>query len=387
MDNPLLERIFPEEQLQKKQRVLRCEDASFYFFHHMFEVKHDPNPKWGMSPVQSIDLFDFSVIHLSTLERTQRHCLTPGGTRLVKAKQRAAFNAIASRDLQSLRKQFDLRNRELTRQRAEVFPLNVKGSRRSFDRTLVVMPFLLTTVGESSTTLANKHHYYRLCFDSIFPIFKNIIGAVLNRQDQTILQESRPFRQVLLLKERWRQCELPIVALLAVKRLLKTDKIFASSYDYIYFTEGDQMLLARKFTDMLSFLDLNPYTVITPHRLVLLPECAITFFNRSVSSIHAIANTTALSCCMDTKSHGLGRGHWKHISEAETTLIRMFGMNIVAGNGNLFQQDYRVCNITERVSQCPEKVSILDYDAQSETSRFYSKNMQLLAMEYEKRIQ
>ena len=69
---------------------------------------------------------------------------------------------------------------------------------RSFSRTLVVMPFLVTTSGESGTTVANKKIYFKLCFDSIYPVFKNILGAVINKQDQKILKSARPFRDVML---------------------------------------------------------------------------------------------------------------------------------------------------------------------------------------------
>mgnify|MGYP003384959320 CR=1 FL=1 len=79
------------------------------------------------------------------------------------------------------------------------FTSSAAGVEDSFARTLVVMPFLVTTVGESSTSLANKKIYFKLCFDSLFPLFRNIFGAVINAADQKILQNSRPFREVLLL--------------------------------------------------------------------------------------------------------------------------------------------------------------------------------------------
>ena len=63
LDNPLVEKTFPNEEIKKKSQSpyrIRCEDASFYFFHHMFEVKRDPTPGWGVWPVQTIDLLDFS---------------------------------------------------------------------------------------------------------------------------------------------------------------------------------------------------------------------------------------------------------------------------------------------------------------------------------------
>lgn len=77
-------------------------------------------------------------------------------------------------------------------------PSSLKELERAFSRTLVVMPFLVTTTGESGTTVANKKLYFKLCFDSIYPLFKNILGAVINKQDQKILKSARPFRDVML---------------------------------------------------------------------------------------------------------------------------------------------------------------------------------------------
>lgn len=73
------------------------------------------------------------------------------------------------------------------------------GLEEYFSRTLVIMPFLVTTVGESGTTVANKKAYFKLCFDSIFPLFRNILGAVISTEDQEIMKNARPFREVLLL--------------------------------------------------------------------------------------------------------------------------------------------------------------------------------------------
>jgi hypothetical protein len=39
------------------------------------------------------------------------------------------------------------------------------------------------------------------------------------------------------------------------------DSLFRSSYDYFYFTEGDQILLARKLPQIFSYLTAHPYTV------------------------------------------------------------------------------------------------------------------------------
>lgn len=53
------------------------------------------------------------------------------------------------------------------------------------------------------------------------------------------------------------------------------DADFRAAFDYIYFTEGDQILLTRKLPQIFSFLTANPYTVRV-HVLCLcacLPAC------------------------------------------------------------------------------------------------------------------
>mmetsp|Transcript_26637 Transcript_26637/g.45030 ORF Transcript_26637/g.45030 Transcript_26637/m.45030 type:complete len:354 (-) Transcript_26637:523-1584(-) len=293
LDNPLIEKKFPNERIIKSPNLVRCEDASFYFFHHMFEVKTDPNPGWGMSPVQTIDLLDFSVLHLSTLERGQGHCIQPGIIRSQRFREKSLLNADAARMLQNLRHNFfNDREKKVTaiRKRALDLASGTSASalhhlEKAFSRTLVVMPFLVTTSGESGTTVANKKIYFKLCFDSVYPVFKNILGAVINKQDQKILKSARPFRDVMLFKERNNDCELPLLALLAVKRMLKTDAQFAASFDYIYFTEGDQVLVGRQYPQIFSFLSNNPYAVLTPHRLVITPPCVLDAFNRSSSQV------------------------------------------------------------------------------------------------------
>lgn len=76
LENVLIERKFPNEDIPASQSTLRCEDASFFFFHHMFEVKKDPNPSWGMSPIQTVDLLDFSGEDLSCWLLTSSMCFT-----------------------------------------------------------------------------------------------------------------------------------------------------------------------------------------------------------------------------------------------------------------------------------------------------------------------
>ena len=51
-----------------KRKKVPCEDGSYYLFHQSNRKRVDPNP-WGLPPHQTIDVLDFSVMHLSAGER------------------------------------------------------------------------------------------------------------------------------------------------------------------------------------------------------------------------------------------------------------------------------------------------------------------------------
>lgn len=64
MDNPKLVEFFPDGSIESAKSQVRCEDASFFFFHKMFDTRIIDT--WGESPVQTIDMFDFSGTEIDT---------------------------------------------------------------------------------------------------------------------------------------------------------------------------------------------------------------------------------------------------------------------------------------------------------------------------------
>lgn len=53
-------------------------------------------------------------------------------------------------------------------------------------------------------------------------------------------------------------------------------------------------------------------------------------------------------------------------------MVQLFGMSVVAGNGDLFSQNYRICNVTKRVQACPSAVRFLDYGTGSGEALIFS---------------
>lgn len=78
---------------------------------------------------------------------------------------------------------------------------------------------------------------------------------------------------------------------------------------------------------------------------------------RNIKQVH-IRTLTLMSCL---------RTHWKPLFSPQTTLLQLFGMPVIAGNGNLFQQNYRVCNITRRVESCPAALRFVDYSSHADS--------------------
>ena len=74
------------------------------------------------------------------------------------------------------------------------------------------------------------------------------------------------------------------------------------------------------------------------------------------------------------------RAHWKLLSSHETPILDLFGIHAVAGNAELFRQNYRVCNVTKRVASCPPAVTFNQYPFDDEEKLIFSKVLYLYCM-------
>eukprot|EP00602_Paraphysomonas_sp_CaronLab_P012540 CAMPEP_0185038474 /NCGR_PEP_ID=MMETSP1103-20130426/34182_1 /TAXON_ID=36769 /ORGANISM="Paraphysomonas bandaiensis, Strain Caron Lab Isolate" /LENGTH=368 /DNA_ID=CAMNT_0027576917 /DNA_START=527 /DNA_END=1633 /DNA_ORIENTATION=+ len=324
--------------------------------------------KWGEPPIQTIDLFDFSVLHLSSTERLLYKTLN----RSKEAKD--LLEREMNHTLRSLSVYFNPHAEGNIRRMAmegkstalasSAISYNFKDNRRSLqelaDRTLVVIPFLLSSKGESGTMKTYRKKNLKLCFWSIFPLFRNIIGAVVNDRDREQALRILPFSRVIKIPEVTvtGMCGLPMAALLQIRREMLINTTMRDSFDFIYYTEGDQVLFARKLPDIFSYLTTHQYTALSPHRLVVPSELVLQSFGRNLAEMINIGGShSRFSCCLDTSSLAVTRVHWKPISSPSATVIKIFGVPVVAGNGNFFTQEYRVCNISHRVNHCPKNVN------------------------------
>ena len=254
----------------KGNRKLPCEEASYFLFHKTQKKKTNTTyNKWGDFPAQTIDLLDFSVLHLSVAERLLsrspplRHLVTEEITDIT-TKLASVYN---QKNIRSLRKSNGLRSiTALTREK--------------LDGTLVVIPVILNTQGKGNSGIKFRRRYLELTIDSVAPYFKHIVVAVAHQDDYAEMLSSKlPIWQVIKL-DLANDCGLPVASVIeSTRRILNEDNW--KRFKYVYFTEADQILLWRGIDRVFYWADQNAKAVLTPHRLVVTPAAYLKTQNKS----------------------------------------------------------------------------------------------------------
>jgi hypothetical protein len=115
--------------------------------------------------IQSLDVLDFSVIHLSAYERLERrhaHRIT----------QKLHSNTIQT--IKSLSSYLELNVNKHKQYKLNSFYEN---------RTVAIMPFIGTAMGAGHSNLLNRYEYLKACVWSIYEHFKHIVVAVTSEVD------------------------------------------------------------------------------------------------------------------------------------------------------------------------------------------------------------
>jgi len=149
--------LYNFENSTAKRRRIPCEDGSFYFFHNSGKRKEE-NP-WGEEPHQSIDLLDFSVLHLSAAERllTRSPPLRKAAVKDVGGILKSLDSNFNSKQTTSLRLSSDISACISCSESAS----NVQNLLNS---TLVMIPFLLKNAGQGGSRVTFRQKVlFMLC--------------------------------------------------------------------------------------------------------------------------------------------------------------------------------------------------------------------------------
>lgn len=144
---------------------VNCEMASFI----MMNPRGHPQKYINGSVLQSVDILDFSVIHLSTFERLLHRWRWHN-----KDVDRERSNLTAIYDAANYLKSYALR---LMKHHQElVHP--------AMNRTVVIMPFLLGDMGAGHSNLVNRQSYLAACFWSFRAMYPYVTVAVKSKADE-----------------------------------------------------------------------------------------------------------------------------------------------------------------------------------------------------------
>jgi hypothetical protein len=145
---------------------VNCEMGSFI----MMNGRANPDRDVNGSMLQSVDVLDFSVVHLSTYERLLRRW----------GKSVASDPAAKAGNIDPI-----IQSATILRDRAKTLrdPLTPT-VHPAYNRTVVVMPFLGSDMGAGHSKLSNRLQYLSACFWSFYAVYPHVVAAVKNEKDR-----------------------------------------------------------------------------------------------------------------------------------------------------------------------------------------------------------
>ena len=146
---------------------VNCEMGSFIMMNQRFNVNKENE---NGTLIQSLDVYDFSVVHLSAYERLNR--------RYFHRLKRKEFNDDNLDPIKS--------TVEIIRERALYLHSSRRFHQPEQNRTVAIMPFLGSDMGAGHSKLLNRILYLKACFWSTYAEFPNVVAVVKNRADQIL---------------------------------------------------------------------------------------------------------------------------------------------------------------------------------------------------------
>ena len=299
----------------------------------------------------SADVFDFSVIHLSAYERSMRE---------------VSLNDVDGPFVRRLRDVGDLlMDRYKRRQNV------TSNDHRS--RTLVVMPWFGSAHSEDAghSTIDKRLTYLKASFYSIAAVFPAVVIGVANEADRSrVLEELLPALDVLVIpRAQEYPRELPLLIVKEVqRRLSERQNGWNERFQYLFFTESDQLLMIRDAYKLFEQLESHPLDVIMPHRLI--PYSHELLLTRlRVRGLHTLpvlpsqplANTSirAWECRITTAACSGNRSEFVPIRTlrkwSTLPLLNIDGLLVVFGHSNYRRHLFRPCQL-QRKAEAAQRV-------------------------------
>ena len=144
--------------------------------------------------VQTLDVFDFSVIHLSAYERLQRKykkrmsvAQLPMSPSLEPIEQSTSFlkDLVLRRKIRRMERSIshNTSTSSIPNNRESGFQYAKNQTKYLLNKTVAVMPFLGSDMGSGHSNLGNRYKYLHTCFWSVYAYFPHVVIGVKTQVD------------------------------------------------------------------------------------------------------------------------------------------------------------------------------------------------------------
>ena len=327
---------------------VNCEMASFI----MMNGRATPERNVNGSLVQSLDVLDFSVLHLSAYERLQRRWEKTIGMKKMK-----------SGDITPIKEAVDILKEAAVLEEQERGKPGYKFEHIGLNKTVAVMPFLGSDMGAGHSNLGNRFVYLQACFWSLYARFPHVAVMVKGIKDFNWIRNDSglPFWKVVLIENLPKSASLPVATVKATKRRIWDGRW--GQFDYVYFTESDQILMMRPLDELYTHLETYKRRLLVPHRLMPYPEAVLLHFHKRdilqpmpTQAVKGFRpqDWKTMNCCM-RRQNCWDRLEWIKVSNYTVPVVSVYGIVTPLGNSNFHAEDYRYCTLYQRggVNICP----------------------------------
>lgn len=188
----------------------------------------------------------------------------------------------------------------------------------------------------------SRFEYLKGCFWSFYEFIPNIVAGVTRQEDvDWALQLSGlPFYDIILMPKLPKSAGLPVGLTQEVKRRL-LDRRY--DFDFIFFTESDQILISRQLQLMYHNLQQYPHRMLLPHRLMPYSDRVITEIHKK--SVDTEPNKWMQQSCCLPRQNCQERKTWQPLSHESIPVINYYGLYVPLGNVNFLTESFRGCKL------------------------------------------
>jgi hypothetical protein len=232
---------------------------------------------------------------------------------------------------------------------------------------LAILPFHSgASTGRNGNGVSKAHMYLQATILAVAAVFPNIAVFVASPEDYNWLVFESGLNQFLYDVELVSWMRNPshlCVATNVVAKEKLLDGSYDASFEWIYYTESDQVPHLRNVDNLLE-LAMQENSLVIPHRGHCLwhPQDAALhsveppqdLLNpRLEKELHQVDDIMSASCCFDRSCLDISEDTFTHYANSSVMLFCQHeSFAIIAGTGHIYENRYRTCKLRQQRHSC-----------------------------------